>query len=295
MVFMDNCGLNLANQLGLLICLHKNNKWYFLRGLFNWLLLFAIFIHAGWYCLQHYSSSTHLEESTYALVSTCNVSMHLMKTLVMMLKNDRFLVLYLKLKRYYDDPRKYRSKIRKEIDGQAAFYNGLYVKFVVGACITVIITPMIVQSMEYYRTGSIIDSRWDLPVNYENPFFSLEESPAYEIYYVIFGLTFIPRVLFAFSIDLLYMATCLHIYGLFRELQQRIRMMCWTANGRRASRREFCANFRNCVDFQNEIYEIVKETQEVFSIIFFLQFVGTMIVICFQLFLGVRVSGSANC
>lgn len=87
------------------------------------------------------------------------------------------------------------------------------------------------------------------------------------------------------------MGLSLHIHGLFSDLADRFRnTRAATDQLGECSRRAFVAQYKNCIDFQNEIYEIVKETQHVFSDMFFVQFAFTIIAVCMQAYLATQVS-----
>lgn len=85
------------------------------------------------------------------------------------------------------------------------------------------------------------------------------------------------------------MGMCIHINGLFKELEYRYKSVGHSVTQGRISKREFRNNYKHCIDFQNDIYAIVKDTEKVFGNIFFIQFIGTIIIVCSQAFLGTQV------
>lgn len=178
------------------------------------------------------------------------------------------------------------------MDKNLQFYSRNIIRFVVLAMLSVIFNPVIVKTIEYFQTGTIVKYRWDLPIPYASPFFDLQVSPAYEIMYITFALSFVPDVFFAYSPDFLFMGMCIHIHGLFKELECRFKEVGTSVTQGRISKRQFRDNYKHCIDFQNEIYAIVTDTQNVFGNIFFTQFIGTIIIVCSQAFLGTQVRGN---
>lgn len=281
MVFLGYL-VNIANQSGLLPCLHRNNPCYLLRTVINLIGAFSIAFHSIWFYLENHSDD--FLQATLALNMCSTVIIHVTKALMGLAKNKEFLAVFLRLKRLYDDPCQYRLEIRDRIDQRLQNYAQKIVWFISLGILVVILTPIIVKTVEYFETGDIVKYRWDLPIPYASPFYNLQSSPTYEIVYVEFAISFPPDAFFAYSMGFLFMGISLHIHGLFLELECRFRNLDMTQG-----RRQFREDCNKCIDFQNEIYEIVKDTQDVFANIFFVQFMGTIIIVCSQAYLATQV------
>lgn len=286
MVFLGTI-LNISNQTGMLPTLHKNNPLYLLRAVVNLIGAFSIIFHCGWF--YYMNNKCDFVQATFGLGMCMCVLMHVTKVLLWLTRNNQFLAVYLRLKQFYDDPTLYGRQFRDPLDHQLNFYTKNIIRFVVVAGSSVTLTPVVVKLLEYYRTGAVVQYRWDLPMPYASPFADFKSSPTYEFTYVTFALSFGPDVFFAYSVDFVFMGMCVHIYGLFKELEHRFQNVGVSVNGRRISKRQFRENYKNCIDFQNEIYEIVKATEDVFVNIFGVQFIGTIIIICTQAFLATQV------
>lgn len=183
MVFLESL-LNISNQTGLLPSLHKKNRLYILRTVINFTGALSIIFHCGWFYFIH--NKTDFLQATFALGMCMIVLVHVTKLCVLLSKNDEFVAVYLRVKRFYDDPTLYRNEIRDTMDKNLQFYSRNILRFVVMAMICVILNPVIVKSIEYVQTGAIVKSRWDLPIPFASPFYDLQVSPAYEIVYMYY-------------------------------------------------------------------------------------------------------------
>lgn len=156
----------------------------------------------------------------------------------------------------------------------------MWIGFLLVAACVVIGNPLLVMAIEYFNTGKIVESRWELPIPFASPYIDFASSPGFELTFIEFAITFIPEVYFAFSPSFLFLGICLYLDGMFLELSYRFRDI----NERRAFH-----EFRDCVEFQNEIYYLVENAGQVFGSSFFTQFINTILTVCLQAYLATQV------
>lgn len=277
MVFFG-IGLKLANNLGLLTALHKKNPFY--KCIIGIMLLDFLLVtfHTGYF---YWENILDFDKSTAVIGAFMYCIQSIAKSVMFLYKNDDFLVLYFKLKNLCDNPRRLHYQKAQEIEGKIEKYMrpgivGFYILLLIYA-----MNPMLQMLIEYVQTGSVIEKRWEFPVPFANPFLNLTSSPGYEIVYAFYGISVIPLVSFLAATDILFMITCYHTYGLLGHLKLRLH-----AYNENPNRMDF---FRSCVEYQNAIYDVVSTTQNVFGGIFFLQFIGTTVILCTQVFLVTQV------
>lgn len=141
----------------------------------------------------------------------------------------------------------------------------------------------------YLRNDPLKDLQWELPLPYANPLIDFESSPVFEITYITFSLGLYPVTMILASLDLFFLACCLHVYGLFKDLRGQMGLLVRNKDGVPRTRKNFHSNLSKCVDLQVEIYSLVQTIEEVFGGIFFTQYMGTIIIICIQAFLATQV------
>lgn len=288
MIFL---GLQLGNQLGMLPAVHNYHPAYLIRTVVSISGVWTIGLQAAMFL---YENRRDFMQSISALAISLNVLMHAIKVIIGLAKNRKFLRVYTRLKSYYENPRQYQSEIRDRVDRSLRFYSVNIFRFVVFSCLGVIFTPLLVKGIEYYQTGAMTGSRWDLPIPFASPFFDFQSSPAYEVCYTMFAVAFTPLVLYVFSLAFLFMGIAVHINGLFMDLEYRFEHIGLSSKGRRVGRRKFRENYKNCIDFQNDIFEIVKDTEDVFANIFFVQFTGTIVIVCIQSYAATQNTGNGR-
>lgn len=114
--------------------------------------------------------------------------------------------------------------------------------------------------------------------------FDLESSPAYEIAYFIAAIGIPACANCIVAIDGIFMGLCLHAVALYRDLKDRLRETdtCGPA--------KFARNMKRAVKYHVEIGDMVRGIERVFSRIFFVQFNGTIFILCSQSYMATLVS-----
>lgn len=237
-------------------------------------------LHTSCFYFEHIED---FELSTAAVGGFLDIIVQIIKSGLMLKNNDRFIKLYFKLRRLCDNPNNANYENAQALERRINLYVRVYFYFMGFAVIAVTTNPFFVQCIEYFQTGKVIKYRWELPFLYANPLYNLKSSPAYELTYAVFIITVVPIVIFAISSDFLFMASCIHIGGLFDDLNIKLKFAIENArNGR---------TLRDAVDYQNTIYDIVKDAQEVFGSIYFTQCLGALVIVCTLIFVATQVSG----
>lgn len=276
--------IKITKFTGMLPSYYPHNFWYFLLISVNLFWVFSMVLHSGYFFYTNYKNNP--EQAVAALIMGVPVFMHMLKIFIGLQKNKKLLALYLRLKRLHDDPKEYRDEIREPMDKRIEFYTEKLIKMLLLACYAIILTPILVMALEYIETGDIKHSRYDLPIPYASPFYDTRSSPAHEILYVTFFFHFPQDAFMMYSLLLLFVGIAMHIHGLFLELKCRLQ----EANVGTSNGLLFRDSFKNCIDFQNEIYQIVQDTEDVFSNVFFTQFVNTITTVCLNAHLATQVS-----
>ena len=281
--------MNVADPLGALPSLRRNNWRYLLITVINMYGPFHIMFHNFYFIYLNYTSD--FSKSTLALGIGLVVLMHTVKSVIFLWNNDRFMRIYYRVKRIYDQPTRYRPAIREHLDGRLNYYTRLIYLSLFAGCAVVICTPVLLKGLEYLQTGAIVVNRWELPLPFANPFLDLESSPTYEIYFIHVTVSFTADTYFVFAVDLLFMGFCVHIYGLFQELAMQVKSTKDALEWRhKVGRREFRRHFKKMIDFQREIYGIVKDLEELFGGIYCVLFIGTIFNVCIHSYLATQVS-----
>lgn len=162
MVFLESV-VDIADRFGMLPALHKKSPWYILLTIINCIALTSIGLHTTCF---YFENLDDFEQSTFAIGSITYVVMLQIECYLLLAKNQKFVNLYFKMKRLYDDPLRYDSEIKGAIEKRLTFYNWFYVRFLCSAGIFVISTPLMAKATEYYKTGAMEVSQWDLPFTY---------------------------------------------------------------------------------------------------------------------------------
>lgn len=280
MVFFGTV-LEVANRLGTLIALHPNNPYYKLITVACFFSVLNMAFHTGYFCFE---SIGDFDKFTSVLGAFLNIMMHASKACFILLNSGNLLALYYKIRKLCYDPRKSHYADAQRLERKMEIFSRFYIFFIMVAAAAVTFNPFFVQFIEYYNTGKVMKFRWEMPFPFASPFFNLKSSPAYEITYAIFLIAIIPFALFAVSPDLLFMAVCVHIYGLFKHLTKNIRNCAANPSDLKVLRR--------CVDYQNTIYGIVDDTKSVFGNLFFCQCFGSMVIVYTQVFVATQVRNS---
>lgn len=271
--------LKVANHSGLLVSLHKRDPFYKILTLLSAMCIFNIVFHTGSF---YYRNIEDFDLSTSVLGSLLNFTMHSVKTFVVLVKNDYLLCLYYKMRKMCYDPEKDNFALAQKVERRIEFVTRTYLSLIVIAIVVVLTNPSLLQLIEYVNTGSVSRYRYELPFSFANPFLDLESSPAYEITYLICVISIVPLFIFVVSPDLLFMATCTHIGGLCDHLKAKVKSLIKNPGDLNV--------LRDCVDYQNSIYELIRDTERVFGLVFFVQCMGSLIVICSQIFVATQVN-----
>lgn len=285
MAIFFGSAFKVANLFGLLPSLHPTNHWYKIIIAINVLNLASWTIHSFWFFLEN---TEDFDKSTFALGLSVNCAMDLAKIILLLLNNQQFLRLYLKLKRTCEHPLRDRAT-KDYISTRVEFCSRLFYFFIICICLAIVCTPLIVRLIAYLRNDPLKDLQWELPLPYANPLIDFESSPVFEITYITFSLGLYPVTMILASLDLFFLACCLHVYGLFKDLRGQMGLLVRNKDGVPRTRKNFHSNLSKCVDLQVEIYSLVQTIEEVFGGIFFTQYMGTIIIICIQAFLATQV------
>lgn len=275
MVFFGSV-LKIANYSGILVSLHDDHPHYKLLTFFSCSCVLNMVFHTAYFYIENIKD---FDLSTSVLGALITVVMHLFKVEAILNQNKLFMDIYLKIKGMAeeDTDRIALANLEKTIERVARAFLSLVAVLLISLCTT----PPLVQLIEYLETGSISKYRWELPLPYANPFVNLASSPAYEITFIIFVVTVTPLAMLLVSPDLLFMATCMHIEGLWHLVI--IKAKDFIVNPNDAD------SLRILVDYQNRIYEIIQETKQVFGRIFFVQSLGTLVIACTQIYVATQV------
>lgn len=279
MVFFGTI-LKVANILGLLTALHKRNPYY---KIITGSMLFGFFVicfHTGFYYQENVEN---FDKSTLVIGGIIYCLKTFVKVFYFLYRNNEFLELYFKLKKLCDNPIRSHYKQAQETENTIERLARRALLAFIILLYLFISNPLFLMLYEYLTTGSVVKYRREFPIPFANPFIDINKSPVYEFVYGGYALAAPTLLLFGVSADLLFMATCYHIHGLFGHLKERIRLF-----NNSPHKMEY---FRSCVDYQNSVYEIVNVTQRVFADIFFIQFAGTTIILCTQVYLITQVGG----
>lgn len=278
MVFYGSI-LEISNRSGILVALHKNNPYYKWMTLFSVISILNIVFHTASFYVEHIED---FDLSTTVLGALMNMLMHSVKVYLILAKNDKLINLYYQVKKLRNDPKCSHYKDASKLEKKIEIITKAYLGFVGLLTLTITTNPLLVQLIEFVTTGSVIKYRWELPFPYANPFLDLKSSPAYEITYGPFAISVWPMAMFVVSPDLLFLATCIHVRGLFDHLKTKLQKLNQCPNDLRM--------LRHCVDYQNSIYEIVMNMKRVFGSIFFIQSMGSLVIVCTQIFVATKVS-----
>lgn len=281
MVFYGSI-LEIANRSGILVSLHKNNPYYKWITLFSLISVLNIIFHTASFYVQHIED---FDLSTTVLGALMNMLMHSVKVYLILANNHKLIKLYYQVKNLCNDPKCSHFEDASNLERKIEIITRGYLGFVGLLTLAITTNPLLVQLIEFVTTGSVINYRWELPFPYANPFLDLKSSPAYEITYTLFAISVWPMAMFVISPDLLFLATCTHVRGLFDHLKSKLQKLNQCPNN--------IGMLRNCVDYQNSIYDIVKEMKRVFGSIFFIQSMGSLVIVCTQIFVATKVSLSA--
>lgn len=277
MVFYGSL-FKLANRTGVLIALHKENRWYKLLTIASYFSIWNMLVHTATFYAENIED---FDLSTSVLGGLINIVTHSIKIPLILVKNDDLIRLYHKVSKLCTDPKLTNFEAAKDLERKIELFTKIYFCFLGLVIVVVSSNPLIVQSIEFFRTGRVDVYRWELPFPYANPLFSLKSSPAYEITYAIYASSVIPMVGCALSPDLLFMATCTHIRGLCDHLKTKIQKFIEDPSDSVA--------LKEFVDYQNSIYEIIKDTQRVFGGVIFIQCMGTLIIVCTEIYVATQV------
>lgn len=91
------------------------------------------------------------------------------------------------------------------------------------------------------------------------------------------------------SVDVLFLGCALHIAAFFKDLQRQALTLDFPRLTREDHGR-FLENIRSFVDQHNRIIDLVREMEEIFGVIFIVQYMGAMFAICTQAYLSLLVS-----
>lgn len=288
MVLLEH-GLRVAHLTGMLPTLNKGNPGYLLLIFFNCVCLVSMVLHSGYFFLNNYKND--FAQATNALSLCILVFMHAVKIAIGLLNNDKLIALYRRLKKVYDNPQEYRICIRDRVDERIKFYMVKLIRFTFVAAWAIILTPVLSMAIEYLDTGAIQFSRWDLPIPYGSPFYNTRSSPTYEILYVSIALSFTQCAFMAYTAVFLFIGISLHINGLFMELKCRLDDTLKVIRAKDIKDNLiFSHHYKKCIDFHNEILELVKDVETVFGPVFFVQFMNTIITVCVHSYLVTQVS-----
>lgn len=285
MAIFFGSALKVANLFGLLPSLHPTNQWYKIIITINILHLTSITIHSACYSLEN---TEDFDKSTFALGFSVNCAMDLVKIILLITNKQQLLRLYLKLKRTC------AGKANKDcIAKRVEFCSRLFLLFIIYIYLAILCTPLIVRSIAYLQRNTVREYQWEelqLPMPYANPLIDFQSSPVFEITYITSAVGLYPLLMILASVDLLFMASCLHVYGLLKDLRNQMEELVGHQSSYSRTGKKFGSNLSKCVDLQNEIYLLVQGIEDVFGGIFFTQFTGTIIIICIQAFLTTQVS-----
>lgn len=285
MVFLES-GLKVASITGMLPGMHKGKPYYRLITIVNLVSFFSMIVHCGYFYLAN--NEKDFAQATNALSVFILISMQTLKIILCLAKNDKLVDLYHRLKAIHESPLEYRSSIRDQVDAKIEFYMGKLIWFAFGASISIIVTPLLSMIIEQFTTGSVVNSRWDLPLPYASPFYNTQSFPSYEILYGTVILSITQCAFMAYSALFLFTGISFHIHGLFTELKCRLEMI--KINGVEANNgNRFTDHYKNCIDFQNKVLGIVKDTEEIFGPVFFSQYMNTIITVCLHSYLATHV------
>lgn len=280
MVFFGSV-FHLANYTGVFVALHKGNPYYKLLTIFSWFSVLHMCIHCCYFYIENVGD---FELSTAGIGPSLNIIMQTIKSVLLLKNNAQLVALYLKLRKLCDDQKNPHYEHAQQLDRKINSVIRIYFTFLGFAAVAFTTNPLLVQLIEFRQTGSVTRYRWELPFNYANPLFDVRSSPAYEVTYAVFAITLMPLTIYVISSDLLFMATCMHISGLWDDVRRKIQLY--------SERPLSGGRLREIVDYQNAIYEIVKDTQKVFSGIFFTQCMGALVIICTLIFVATQVGTS---
>lgn len=271
--------LSVANRFGALVALHPTNPYYKVLTFANLFSVVNVCFHTGYFYLQNIND---FEKSTSVLGAHLNMLVHLSKIYILLVRGDTFLSVYKQLRRLCHDPMSKHFAAAQVLDKRVSLFGRIFIVFVLIVTVAITLNPLFVQFLEFYNTGQVVNFRWELPFPYANPFFDLKSSPGYEITYAFFAISIFPLGMFVISTDLLFMATCIHIRGLFHHLTVEMKdAMACPGDKEKLGK---------AVSLQNLIYRIVEDTEKVFGNIFFSQCIGTLVIVCTEVYLATKVS-----
>lgn len=278
MVFLGTL-FEIANLSGILLSFNKLSPYYKMRTLISWSSVFNMVFHTGYF---YYRNLDDFDQSTLVIGPLTNILMQLIKVNIILIQNDNLVNLYEKLERICANPNNSNYKNTTKIEKYLELFVRIYLGFVAFVCVAISTNPLLVQLIEYLNTGNVVKYRFELPFPYASPFVDLNSSPAYELTFILFILGIFPLAMFVISPDLLFLGTCAHVTGLMEHLK--ILMVKVIDDPKDEAR------LRKVVEIQNMIYDIVKETQSVFGNIFFTQCLGTLFIVCTQIYVATKVS-----